>query len=238
MAFVSKRLWRTAGIALCVLLIAGEAAAEICVDVDLRFAGRDPSPVIVQSMQDEASAIWQRYGVQIQWPASRPDVHCPLVLGSFDVLVEYQQSSARRAPHRTVLGSTQLVPARIDHVGIYVDYDETQTSLESIGESQLIALVGHPGIGPVDIGRALGRILAHEIGHVVLGAPRHQAYGLMRRAFASADLVTRQRGAYTLSKKEIDRLGVRELELREYQASNALPSSRTVQGCAEVSGHQ
>jgi len=218
MVLVPNQLWRMAAMALCVLSIAGEAAAEICVDVDLKFAGREPSQVTVQSMQDEASAIWRRYGVQIQWPASRLEAHCPRVLGSFDVLVEYQRSSATHARASTVLGSTRVVPARIDRVGIYVDYDETQCLIESVGQSQVTILAGHPDIGPADIGRALGRILAHEIGHVVLGAPRHQPFGLMRRSFAPAELVTRQRRAYTLSKKEVERLCLRERELREYEA--------------------
>jgi len=217
MMLVPNQLWRTAAMALGVMLIAGEAAAQICIDVDLRFAGRDPSPAIVQSMQKEAATIWRNYGVQIQWPASRLDVQCPLVLGSFDVLVEYQPSSARHSSS-TVLGRTHVVPARIDCVGIYVDYDETQSLIESVGQSQLVTLAGHPDIGPVDIGRALGRVLAHEIGHVVLGAPRHQPFGLMRRSFAPADLVTLQRWAYSLSKSEVERLGLRERELREYSA--------------------
>jgi hypothetical protein len=216
MVLVPNQLWRTAAMALCVLSIAAEAAAEICIDVDLKFAGRDPSPVIVQSMQAEAAAIWQRYGVQIQWQASRLDIHCPWVHGSFDVLVEYRQ--ARHTPARTVLGHTRLVPARIDHAGIYVDYDETQALIESIGQSRLFVLAGRPDIGPVEIGRALGRILAHEIGHVVLGASRHQPSGLMRRAFNPADLVTPPRSAYTLSKNEVERLSLRERELREYEA--------------------
>ena len=111
MGLLSNQLWRTAGVAMCVLLIAGEAAAGICIGVDLSFVGRDPSPVTVQSMQSEASAIWQRYGVQIQWPASRHDVQCPRVHGTFDVLVEYQASSVEHGSRSSVLGSTHLAPA-------------------------------------------------------------------------------------------------------------------------------
>jgi hypothetical protein len=216
MMLVPNHLWRAAAMALCVSSIAGEAAAQICVEVDVRFAGLDPSPVIVQSMQNETTKIWRQYGVQIQWPASLGHDQCPLVNGSFDVLVEYRPSSARHTSVPPVLGRTRLAPARIDCVGIYVDYDETQALIESVGQSQLLTLVGHPDIGPGDIGRALGRVLAHEIGHVVLGAAGHQAFGLMRRAFGPADLVTSLRWAYTLSKKELERLGLRERELRGY----------------------
>lgn len=219
MVLLPNQLWRTAAMALSVLFIAGEAAAGICIDVNFRFTGREPSPATIQSMQDEASAIWQHYGVQIQWPANRGEGQCPLIHGSFDVLVEYQPSSGRHASAKTVLGSTHVAPARIDRVGIYVDYDETQSLVELLGESQLVTLAGHPDVGPADIGRALGRVLAHEIGHVVLGAPGHQPFGLMRRSFGSADLVTLPRWAYTLSKKEVERLDFRERQLREYEES-------------------
>ena len=226
MEFVSSQLWRTAGIVLCSVLVAGEAAAEICIDVDLRFAGRAPVPITVQTMRDEASAIWQRYGLQIQWPSNRRDVQCPFVHGSFDVLVEDQPPSAGSASRVGVLGSTRLVPAAIDHVGILVDYDETLGLLESLPESQRFTLLNHPDIGPVDVGRALGRVLAHEIGHVVLGAPRHQSWGLMRKRFTPADLADRRRGAYTLSRREVERLALRERELRGYSAAPILPPLR------------
>jgi len=216
MTLVPKHLWRTAAMALCVLSIAGEAAAQMCVEVDLRFAGLDPPPVIVQSMQNEAAKIWRHYGIEIQSPSSPGGVPCPFILGSFDVLVEDRPSSPRHTSASPVLGRTRVVPARIDCVGIYVDYDEIQSLIESVGQSQLLTLTGHPDVGPGDIGRALGRVLAHEIGHVVLGAPGHQPFGLMRRAFAPADLIRASRWAYTLSKKEVERLGLRERELKEY----------------------
>ena len=215
MKLVSKEVWRAGALALCVLWIADVAAAQICFDVNVRFAGRDPSPVTIQSMQKEAATIWQPYGVRMQWPSSLPDSQCPLVAGSFDVLIEDQPSAAKRTSVPPVLGSTRLVAGRIDRAGIYVDYDETKALIDLLEETDLLTLAGHPDIGPGDIGRALGRILAHEIGHVVLGASMHEPFGLMRRAFAPADLVRLQRWAYTLSKKEVERLGMRERELSE-----------------------
>ena len=215
MGLLSNQLWRTAGAAMCMLLIAGKAAAGICLEVDVAFSGRDPSPIIVQAMQSETSGIWQSYGVQIQWPASPQELRCTRVHGTFDVLVEYQRSSTSNAPRSSVLGSTHLAPAAIERAGIYVDYDETEHLISELSASRLIPLVGHPDVGPADIGRALGRVLAHEIGHVLLDAPRHQPWGLMRRSFAPDDLVARQRWAYTLSRKEVDRLAARERDLTE-----------------------
>ena len=221
---LSKQLWRAAGAALCGLMFAGQAAAGICIEANVSFVGRGPLPVTVQSMQNEASAIWQRYGVRIQWSTIPRDVHCPRVHGSFEVFIKYQLPAVGNGSASVVLGSTQLAPAAIHHAGICVDYDETQHLLESLSASRLIPLVGHPDIGPADIGRALGRVLAHEIGHVLLGAARHQPGGLMRPSFNPEDLAARQRWSYTLSKKEVERLGERERQLREYTEPGSLPS--------------
>ena len=214
MEILSTQLWRVAGATICILVIAAEASAGICLRVDLTFDGRDLSPVTIQSMQSEASAIWQPYGVQIQWPGSH-DVSCSRVHGTFDVFVQDQGASAATASGSSVLGSTHLAQAAIDDVAIFIDYDETLRQLESLSAARLIPLAGHPDIGSADIGRALGRVLAHEIGHVLLDAPRHQPWGLMRRAFRPEDLAARQRWSYTLSKKEVERLASRERELTE-----------------------
>ena len=222
MSRVWNQLLRTAGISLGLLLIAGDAAAEICINVDLKFTGHQPPAVTVQSIQKETSAIWKPYGVQIQWSGSEQDAQCSLVHGTFDVRVEYRPTPAGDGSGLTVLGSTHLVPAGIDHAGICVDYSKTEHLLESMSVPQLFGLLGRPDVGPADMGRALGRVLAHEIGHVVLGVSRHPSGGLMRRAFTAEELVARHRTAYTLSKKEIERLGLREQELRKYQAPDHL----------------
>ena len=217
MRLLSQGLWRAVALGVFVLSIAGEASAQLCVDVNVRFAGRDPSPATIRSMQDEAATIWQHYDVLIQWSPDLRDVRCPVVRGSFEVLLEDQPNGHTD----TVLGRTRLVPGRIDRAAIYVDYDETNSLIALVASSDLITLAGHPDIGPVDVGRALGRVLAHEIGHVLLNASVHQPFGLMRRAFAPADLVRSTRWAYSLSKKEVERLGLRERELREYETPAA-----------------
>lgn len=202
---VSHLSRRAAAALLSLLLMASEAGAEICIDVHLKFAGRERMLASVQSMQNEASAIWKPYGVRIQWLPARDVSLCPRVHTSVDVLIE-DQPSADVTASAMVLGSTRVGPARLERVPIYMDYDETALLLESLQESQLFTLLGRPEIGPADLGRALGRVLAHEIGHVVLGAPGHQGRGLMRKWFTAPDLVAPRRWPYTLSREEIKRL--------------------------------
>jgi hypothetical protein len=49
------------------------------------------------------------------------------------------------------------------------------------------------------MGRILGRVLAHEIGHYVLGERRHTGTGLMRPIQRSDELAAPSRAGFTLS---------------------------------------
>jgi hypothetical protein len=62
--------------------------------------------------------------------------------------------------------------------------------------------------------RALGRVLAHEIGHFVLALPSHAPSGLMRPTFSGRELTTLDRKAFALSAELLPRLRDRLVRLR------------------------
>jgi hypothetical protein len=55
-------------------------------------------------------------------------------------------------------------------------------------------------------GRMLGRVLAHEIGHYLLRAPRHEASGLMRAEHLTTEFVDNTGSAFELTKWDRDRI--------------------------------
>src|SRR6185503_7885168 len=59
------------------------------------------------------------------------------------------------------------------------------------------------------VGRVLGRVLAHEIGHFVLRMPRHTAAGLMRSLQFADELVAPSRRAFALTGVDTSRLATR-----------------------------
>jgi len=59
------------------------------------------------------------------------------------------------------------------------------------------------------VGRVIGRVLAHEIGHFLLRMPRHTAAGLMRPVQFQADLVAMSRQPFTLTAVDVSRLATR-----------------------------
>ena len=48
------------------------------------------------------------------------------------------------------------------------------------------------------VGRAIGRVIAHEIGHVLLRSRRHAAHGLMRAVQRPDELIDPARTRYQL----------------------------------------
>jgi hypothetical protein len=211
---------------LLALSVANEATAGICLEVDLRFSGAAPSTLLVQSMSDEASAIWSSYGVTLAWPRAADSIVCPFVHGSFEVIV--QQRPVRKGSSGTmVLGSTRINPSAIDRVPILLDREAMEGMLASLPADRLVPLLGRPHVGPADVGRALGRVLAHEIGHVVLGAPRHQRWGLMRPSFVAEELGSRLRRGYSLSSREVERLRQRERLLDRSRDAGVTAAARS-----------
>jgi len=192
---------RVAAAVLLLCLTSRHAVADTCVDVHLRFNEGQPPAALVESLKREAAAIWKVYGVDLQWGSSA----CLAAVRpmSFEVLLDQHQ---RASGGHEVLGDARMSQALIDHVPIRLDREATETLLRSVTFEQVARLAGHASVGLVDVGVALGRVLAHELGHVLLATRGHQPRGLMRPAFSGEELLTAARETYGLSEPEVVRL--------------------------------
>jgi hypothetical protein len=66
-----------------------------------------------------------------------------------------------------------------------VDVAQQAGTLGTVYADRVVALAAQSG---VDAGLLLGRAMAHEIGHLLLGTTRHAARGLMRGTWTSVEL--------------------------------------------------
>jgi hypothetical protein len=148
---------------------------------------------VVRGMKDETSKVWSFFDVRIDWidPGDAPT-------SAIDVTVLLEES-AGPAPHDVsksgvVLAALQLpdTPCGAGVARVWVTQARRYAAL--IPDVHFPSLP--PRLSDVFLSRALGRALAHEIGHYLLGTSRHTARGLMRAQFVPRELpesATRQR---------------------------------------------
>ena len=135
----------------------------------------------------EAERIWQREGVRLQWPdAQVRDASAPLrvlVIARREVLTgktgrwpvgELVPQTGRRALAIASIAGAERVLVEADH---------------------RTPLLDSPELADYRLGVVLGRAVAHEIGHYLLGTATHADQGLMRaaidaREFADPDART------------------------------------------------
>jgi hypothetical protein len=144
---------------------------------------------------DEASVVWRPYGVLLL--NVTPDAHACLSVAVQD------------GPVAAVPKEASLVPLGAVRFG--ADGTPRREIRLSIGSTE--ALLRHPAspIASSDIpgvvhdqllGRALGRVLAHEIGHFLLRFPAHVAAGLMAAQHTVDDLTNAARRSFQLNQLE------------------------------------
>jgi hypothetical protein len=133
------------------------------------------------SARRTAAVILDRAGIHVSWrecglptDSTHASDECARPLAGNEVVVRVQRSVADDGrPHADTLGFA------------YVDPGTGRGSLATVYADRVRAMAQRAG---VDRRELLGRAIAHELGHLLLGTLRHAADGLMRATWSSADL--------------------------------------------------
>jgi len=197
------------------LSLARPVAASVCVDAQVRPTGLPLNRVVLDSMMSEAAAIWAPYGVVIRWTDGVSSDRCRSADSSVAVQVDNATPGRPPSARALILGTTRVASSGAGPVPIRVDYSAVDRLLGSLTAAKLGQIIGREQLAPSDVGRALGRVLAHEIGHVLLVGSGHPRRGLMRAYFLPSELVDYRRRAYTLSSAEVPRLAERAARHRQ-----------------------
>src|SRR5262249_8116014 len=185
----------------------------IRVGVVLTMAG-PMTPRQMTALQMESNALWSEYGVRLIWLDHENDCQvAPLVDGEpIDLWLRVEATDSLLgtgiSPYRQPLGFVQFIEGAPGHT-VYLRYDA------------LSRLVNESSVGGWDvrhlptpmrdqlIGRALGRVLAHELGHVLLETRSHEFGGLMRANFGPAELLPASRDHLGLNRKAVTLLSTK-----------------------------
>jgi hypothetical protein len=197
-----------------VLAVGGAAAAQdlmtICEPFELRIhlqVDRSiTSRVVLTDLKDETESLWRPYGVRLEWTDVRADETATQGL-SLEAILEPRIGQEPNEPVWTpVLGRAFVNLVATSRRPIRVSFDATEgvLALRTTSRASLVRIVNDH-----ELARALGRVLAHEIGHVLLGAPNHDEAGLMRVGFRPDELAAPDRAPFRLTCIGVGRLRTR-----------------------------
>jgi hypothetical protein len=85
-----------------------------------------------------------------------------------------------------------------------IDLQQGAGTLATVYADRVSVLASRAG---VNAGTLLGRAVAHEIGHLLLGTARHSAGGLMRALWTDRELQRAAAADWTFSAEDIERIG-------------------------------
>ncbi len=131
-------------------------------------------------LEEEVARIWDRYDVRVIWRAEPPRL-----VDSRDLAVlVWVDDDANELPSRNALGTVVYMPRSgyfrqtifVSPRAIRYLFHRTDPSLdERVFDGQM--------------GRALARVVAHELGHLLLATVDHAPLGLMKPSFTRRDLL-------------------------------------------------
>jgi hypothetical protein len=157
--------------------------------------GAMPSAISAAAIA-EAALIWAPYGVVVEAPcAGRPD---DALVVNVDVVSKADSVAAMGGPR---LGAIQFDtdgrprPVIFLHLGEIAKFVLGEPVLgldQAAWPAALRALV---------LGRVVGRVLAHEVGHYLLRTPQHARTGLMRPRHSASDFVSPDRTRFALARE-------------------------------------
>lgn len=168
-----------------------------------------------QAMVRETCDIWRLYGVSLIWTAAPGGASLPLSERSLTVVDSGHIFAGQRHADTPRLGAVifedghvqadQRLTVSVDEVERLVN--EAPWASRRVGDWPL-------AFRQELVGRALGRVLAHEIGHYLLAWRTHTPKGLMRSDFRNDVLIDPDRRMFQIAGALLPRLYARLAQLR------------------------
>lgn len=169
------------------------------------------------AMVVEADAIWRLYGVSI----ALIDPSDAGALAACDVQLSLSFAPPiRRVNHPPGLGAIWFQEGTPGST-LTIDAEIVAAMVRETPMNRLSLDAFPPALADQMVRRALGRVLAHEIGHFLLASPAHSRSGLMRPSFSGRLLGEFDRTAFRLDASALPRLRARLARLESIEMPRA-----------------
>jgi hypothetical protein len=163
----------------------------------------DLSPSLLKALLTEADAIWRPSGITLLWqaaariatPAEQRELG-PFVPNSLHVVIGENHGSGKNG--RVPLGWIVFDDVTVPEQEIYVSYANARQMMEEA--RSVVGIIDQMPIMQREtlLARAMGRALAHELGHYLLASKVHTERGLMKANMTAAELFMPDSGALRL----------------------------------------
>jgi hypothetical protein len=171
-----------------------------------------PGTVLAQARQ-EAGRIYRAAGVTLEWADCAPNVEESVRHPACRPSDSQQNWVTLRLVSRSRMGGLRLGPLAVGLAAIpmeggfgHVAFVCTECAEEALGGRS------YP------YGAIVGGLMAHEIGHLLLGTMRHSAVGLMRSPWNQEDWEHAAQGRMVFTRKEAERIGAQVRERTRHTA--------------------
>jgi hypothetical protein len=182
-------------------------AAKLSVDVTAILPMPDRQ---LNAMIDEVAALWVPYGVSFTWITTPQQEGLPGAIQTVRVVDDGCRRAQVCAPDETRRSEEPSIKGIGRAIFVEGKTSAEDTLFVSVDRVAHIVLGTEFGGRPVTdwplsvradlVGRALGRVLAHELGHYLLGLREHSQDGLMRPLFRTDQLIEPWRRRFELQK--------------------------------------
>lgn len=172
-------------------------AATVCIELTVTDVLSGPALV---TMRSETSRIWLRQGIALTWTQPPPSGCVTVVSLVFDTDRFSKAAGKRRDEALAVTvfaGRSQTI------------YISTVRAFQMLGQLREVSQLSNEGERDLRGGTLIGRVVAHELGHVLLATTSHSSKGLMREVFGLRDVLSWDDQTIELLPRETDRLVMR-----------------------------
>jgi hypothetical protein len=188
------------------VVLAGVAIVRADSPTNLRVvfdADRIVSPAVRANAIKEAARIWKRYDVSL---VTEDQSQCPSPgSAALNVTIDLGHDPAAGD---TGLGAIQFASDGTPASDIVLHYDAVKRIATSAPFMGLHPALWPAGLREEIVARALGRALAHEIGHYLLRSPHHTSSGLMQARHKGSTLGDPNDRGFELTQMDRQRLRI------------------------------
>jgi hypothetical protein len=156
----------------------------------------DISPTLIPRVLDEAADIWRAAGLVIVWQLENGVAVRPPALR-----VWIGGARGTKSSESLALGWIMFDDAGAPARDIYVSHANAEALLRTMRDLSATDRMPRAEQEAL-LGRAMGRALAHELGHFLLASKAHTSKGLMRARRTSSEFFSRERIRFDLDPEQ------------------------------------